>query len=88
MIVPAPVPLSQRDDEHVSFTENLKREISKQRVSIFLRANADIICKYWYIGNSILEEQKQCGWAAKVVDCISYVLRKAFPDAEGFPPRN
>lgn len=88
VIIPSPAPLSEMGDEYAAFIERLKRDIAKQRTSIALRASAEVICQYWYIGKSILEQQELCGWGAKVIDRISHDLREAFPDAEGFSPRN
>ena len=88
VIIPSPAPLTELDDNYIEFIERLKRSIAAQRVSIALRANAEVICQYWYIGNSILEQQRLHGWGAKVVDRISNDLRKAFPDSHGFSPRN
>lgn len=88
VIIPSPEPLSHMDEAYIEFIERLKRDIARQRVSISLRASADVICQYWYIGNAILEQQRLHGWGAKVIDRISFDLRKAFPDTEGFSPRN
>lgn len=88
VIIPSPAPLSEMDDSYIEFIERLKRSIAGQRISIALRANAEVICQYWYIGNAILEQQRLHGWGAKVVDRISCDLRKAFPDSHGFSPRN
>ena len=88
VIIPSPAPLTEMDDNYIEFIERLKRGIASQRISIALRANAEVICQYWYIGNAILEQQRLHGWGAKVVDRISHDLCKAFPDSHGFSPRN
>jgi predicted nuclease of restriction endonuclease-like (RecB) superfamily len=43
---------------------------------------------YWDIGKQILENQHTEGWGAKVIDRLSHDLKVAFPDMNGFSPRN
>jgi predicted nuclease of restriction endonuclease-like (RecB) superfamily len=43
---------------------------------------------YWSIGRDILSRQQEQGWGAKVIDRLSLDLRRAFPDTQGFSPRN
>jgi predicted nuclease of restriction endonuclease-like (RecB) superfamily len=43
---------------------------------------------YWHIGQSILTRQSSEGWGAKVIDRLSFDLKQAFPDMQGFSPRN
>jgi len=43
---------------------------------------------YWRIGRDILVRQKKEGWGARVIDRLSADLRAAFPEMQGFSPRN
>lgn len=43
---------------------------------------------YWEIGNIILQQQKEAGWGAKVIDRLSADLRAEFPDFKGLSVRN
>jgi predicted nuclease of restriction endonuclease-like (RecB) superfamily len=43
---------------------------------------------YWHIGQSILTRQGCEGWGAKTIDRLSFDLKEAFPDMQGFSPRN
>jgi predicted nuclease of restriction endonuclease-like (RecB) superfamily len=43
---------------------------------------------YWEIGNTILQNQSQKGWGAKIIDSLSNDLRKSFPKMKGFSIRN
>ena len=45
-------------------------------------------CLYWEIGRGILARQKEHGWGSRVIDRLAADLRRAFPEAEGFSPRN
>ena len=43
---------------------------------------------YWQIGRDILARQAEQGWGAKMIDRLAHDLRTAFPDMQGFSPRN
>ena len=66
----------------------IKSRIQTERIRVALSANAAMILLYWDIGNGILEQQKQQGWGAKVIDRLSFDLKEAFPDMGGLTPRN
>lgn len=53
-----------------------------------MSANASMICLYWNIGKAILNKQAEEGWGSKVIDRISKDINDAFPDMNGFSPRN
>ncbi len=80
--------LSEISDGYLSFIEEIKEQIHKQRVSIVLNANSSMICLYWNLGKAILQKQTEEGWGSKVIDRIAKDLKKAFPDMSGFSPRN
>lgn len=50
--------------------------------------NNHVLRLYWDIGQTIVREQKQRGWGAKVIDELSKDLRFEFPDFKGLSPRN
>ena len=84
----APAELSEMDEFYPAFIKNLIEDIHKTRISVVLQANSSMMMLYWKIGNAILEKQKSLGWGAKVIDRISYDLKKNFPEMKGFSPRN
>ncbi len=88
VILPAPMPTLALPDGYVLFLENLKERIAKERLKAVLSASTAMILMYWDFGNEILQRQKQEGWGAKVIDRLSYDLRQAFPQMQGFSPRN
>jgi len=67
---------------------NLKERIANERLRVTLSANAAMVLLYWDIGQTILERQEQQGWGAKIIDCLSEDLKEAFPEMNGFSPRN
>ena len=88
VIFPVAPNLSEMSDNYLQFIEEIKNEISKQKISIVLNANSSMICLYWNIGKAILEKQENEGWGAKVIDRMAKDLKDAFPDMSGFSPRN
>jgi len=80
--------LENMPQSYLSFIKNLKERIVQQRLKTVLSANADMIIMYWDIGKSILEKQANEGWGTKVIDRMSFDLKKEFPEMKGFSPRN
>ena len=66
----------------------IKQRIRDERLRVVLAANAAMVLLYWDIGRMILERQNRAGWGAKVIDRLAADLREAFPDMQGFSPRN
>ena len=51
VIFPVAPNLSEMSDNYLQFIEDIKNEISRQRVSVVLNANSSMMCLYWNIGN-------------------------------------
>lgn len=51
-------------------------------------ANRELITLYLDIGRSIVERQETEQWGSGVIDRLATDLRAAFPEMEGFSPRN
>lgn len=88
VIFPLPISDSFLPVGYTSFIENIKKQILKTRLQTTLSANVAMITLYWNIGNEILERQLNEGWGAKVIDRMSYDLKRDFPQMNGFSPRN
>lgn len=88
VIFPVAPNLSEMSDGYLEFINDIKEKIKKQRMTIVLNANSNMICLYWSIGKAILEKQEKEGWGAKVIDRMAQDLKDAFPDMSGFSPRN
>jgi predicted nuclease of restriction endonuclease-like (RecB) superfamily len=67
---------------------NLKQRIANERLRVTLSANTAMVLLYWDIGQTILDRQDQQGWGAKIIDRLSEDLKEAFPEMNGFSPRN
>jgi predicted nuclease of restriction endonuclease-like (RecB) superfamily len=50
--------------------------------------NHELVMLNWDLGKHILHAQQQRGWGAGVIDRLSADLTRAFPDVQGFSPRN
>lgn len=68
---------------YITVLEELKNKIRQAQYGDYLSVNKEMIFLYWDnwdIGKTIIEQQKNQGWGAKVIDCLSSDLREAFPD--------
>jgi len=85
-----PVPVSRTDlpDGYSNLLASLEKRIQQERIKTVLSANCAMVMLYWDIGTSILQRQQTEGWGAKVIDRLSFDLKKAFPDMKGFSSRN
>jgi len=67
---------------------HLKDQVRQARVKAALSVNRELVLLYWEIGRTILEQQHQQGWGAKVIDRLAQDLQQEFPDMQGFSARN
>lgn len=72
---------------HIILSE-LKQKITQARLKTAIIVNAELLNVYWEIGQTILTQQKQEGWGAKIIDTLAIDLKIAFPDFKGFSIRN
>lgn len=84
----APPPVGGLPAGYHKTLAELKNFLRKARIQTVLAANASMVLAYWDMGRTILKRQESEGWGAKVVDRLSFDLRKEFPDMQGLSPRN
>lgn len=72
-------------DEYMELLASIKREIAESRHRAILGVNAELICMYWRIGQSINDRAE---WGSKFIDTLSRDIKLSFPDAKGFSSRN
>jgi predicted nuclease of restriction endonuclease-like (RecB) superfamily len=70
------------------FLHDLKARIRSAQIKATLSVNRELILLYWQTGRDILKHQKEKGWGAKVIDRLAVDLHHAFPEIQGFSPRN
>lgn len=85
---PVAPPKLELPESYAEWLTELKSNIAKTRLKVILNANSDMVFLYWSIGTRILEKQKTEGWGARIIDRLALNLREAFPDMQGFSPRN
>src|SRR5580700_6896561 len=66
----------------------LKSQIQTAQVRAALAVNQELVLLYWQIGKEILTRQEAEGWGSKIIDQLGKDLRHAFPEMQGFSPRN
>src|SRR5450432_2067373 len=66
----------------------LKNRIMTAQVRAAVAVNRELVLLYWGIGKEILTRQQDQGWGAKIIDQLAKDLRHAFPEMQGFSPRN
>jgi len=88
VVFPQADTLQHLPEGYSDFITQLKERIAQERIKTVLSANVSMIILYWEIGKRILENQQKEGWGAKVIDRMSFDLKKAFPEMQGFSPRN
>ncbi|HEX8328363.1 MAG TPA: PDDEXK nuclease domain-containing protein [Hymenobacter sp.] len=74
--------------DYPQFLSELKTHIRETQVRAALAVNSELVLLYWRVGRSILQQEQQRGWGAKVVDRLAQDLRGAFPELTGFSSRN
>jgi len=73
---------------YADWLAELKQRIHASQQRATLAVNQELVLLYWQIGQGILERQTHQRWGSKVVDKLAHDLRTAFPDMQGFSPRN
>ncbi|MDQ2995494.1 MAG: PDDEXK nuclease domain-containing protein [Chloroflexota bacterium] len=75
-------------DPYEGLLHSFKERIAGAQLRAVLAVNRELVLLYWQLGREILEQQRQHGWGARVVDRLARDLHRAFPDQKGFSPRN
>ena len=75
-------------DSYAQFLADLKSRIQAAQIRASLAVNRELVLLYWQIGRDILDRQERESWGAKVIDRLSFDLKRAFPEMKGFSPRN
>ena len=66
----------------------LKARVRSAQLRAAARVNRELISLYWDLGRSILRQQQNEGWGAKVVERLAADLKAEFPGMAGFSPLN
>ena len=75
-------------NEYQQWFQHLCEEIDRQRLKAVMQLNAATLQHYWWLGNDIINKQKEQGWGAKVIDQLSNDLQKRYGNDSGYSIRN
>ncbi|MBR5716553.1 MAG: hypothetical protein IKX59_08190 [Bacteroidales bacterium] len=56
--------------------QQLCEEIDRQRLRAVMQLNAATLQHYWWMGNDIIQKQREQGWGGKVIEMLSADLLK------------
>ena len=76
------------DTSYIKTLKNIKFAIRTAQIKASLAVNSELVILYWNIGKIILQQQKEQGWGAKVIENISKDLQNSFPNMKGLSYRN
>ena len=71
-----------------SLLREIKERVQAAQIRAVVAVNTEAILLNWSIGQDILQKQEAEGWGAKVIERLSRDLKAAFPEMQGFSPRN
>ena len=76
------------ESEYQQWLQYLCDEIDKQRLKAVMQMNAATLQHYWWLGNDIIQKQKEQGWGANVINRLSQDLQSRYGNDSGYSPRN
>ncbi len=74
--------------DYGQWLNHIKGQIQQVQQRAALAVNAELVRLYWHIGQSILLQQAEQGWGAKVIEQLAADLKTAFPTMKGFSRAN
>lgn len=67
---------------------SIRELVSQGRRRAQAKVARESVLTYWQVGRAILERQTSEGYGTQVINRLSADLKRAFPDASGYSPRN
>ena len=77
-----------KNDDYVAFIKDVKHRIQSAQIKAAVRVNQSLLFLYWYLGEQIIEKQKEAKWGDAFLEQMSRDLRDEFPAMKGFSYRN
>jgi predicted nuclease of restriction endonuclease-like (RecB) superfamily len=74
--------------DYANLLTDLKARVRAAQLRAVVSVNRELILLYWDIGRIIVDAQKTKGYGKQVVEQLAGDLREAFPQMDGFSPRN
>jgi predicted nuclease of restriction endonuclease-like (RecB) superfamily len=76
------------DKEYLLWFHRLVGEIDRQRLNAVMQLNAATLQHYWWLGNDIVQKQREQGWGTNVINRLSVDLQKYYGNDSGYSSRN
>ena len=73
---------------HDTILTGLTVLIGESRRRALATVNCELVCLYWQIGHTIVQQQETANWGDAVVEKLATDLRSAFPDMKGLSRDN
>jgi predicted nuclease of restriction endonuclease-like (RecB) superfamily len=73
---------------YTTLLADLKARVRAAQLRAVVSVNRELILLYWDIGRIIVEAQTTKGYGKQVVERLAEDLHEAFPNMDGFSPRN
>ena len=83
-----PVLVGPNRNGYASVLTDLPQLIHDARRRALATVNRELVCLYWHIGCTIVEQQETAHWGDAVVEQLATDLRAAFPDMKGLTKEN
>jgi hypothetical protein len=74
--------------EYNELLDSIKQALAAEQLRAARAVNNAVVETYWQIGREIVARQREQGWGARVIECLSADLRTARPDMRGLSVRN
>ena len=81
-------PASTMPDWYTELLGSVRAHVSQGRRRAVAAVTQELVLTYWHVGQEILNRQTYEGYGTSVINRLSADLKRAFPDATGFSPRN
>lgn len=81
-------PATSIPDWYADLLGSVRQHVSTGRRRAVAAVTEELVLTYWHVGREILARQDREGYGTKVIDRLSADLKRSFPDAKGFSPRN
>jgi predicted nuclease of restriction endonuclease-like (RecB) superfamily len=77
-----------KEEKYIQLLAQVKEQIQLAQIKTVSAANSQMLFLYWKLGNTILQNQAQQGWGAKIIELLSADIKKELPNLKGFSIRN
>ncbi len=77
-----------KTEDYRQWLVSIKEKIQSSQIKAALAVNQELLNLYWFLGEQIIEKQKNSKWGDGFLKQMSQDLLKEFPEIKGFSRRN